>query len=79
MLAQHDSSQNVGQLNGRLSDSSIAASDSKSQKQHQCEDLQKRIVSLERRLRQTLSDEDMDNTVVYMAKYQLSFNQHCVQ
>lgn len=48
-------------------------------KQRQCQDLQKRVVSLERRLRSRLTPEDMDNTVVHMARYQRSFDQHCVQ
>lgn len=48
-------------------------------KQRQCEDLQKRVVSLERRLRSRLTPDDMDNTVVHMARYQRSYDQHCVQ
>ena len=48
-------------------------------KQRQCEDLQKRVVSLERRLRTRLTPEDMDNTVVHMARYQRSYDQHCAQ
>jgi len=46
-------------------------------KQKRCEDLQKRVISLERRLKIRLSPADMDNTVVHMARYQKSFNQHC--
>lgn len=52
----------------------IVASNSK---QRRCQELQKRVVSLERRMRSQLSAEDMDNTVVHMARYQASFNQHC--
>lgn len=48
-------------------------------KQSRCQDLQKRVVSLERRLRSRLTPEDMDNTVIHMARYQRSFDQHCVQ
>lgn len=48
-------------------------------KQRQCQDLRKRVVSLERRLKSRLTPEDMDNTVVHMARYQRSFDQHCVQ
>lgn len=48
-------------------------------KQRQCQDLQKRVISLERRLRSRLTPEDMDNTVVHMARYQRSYDQHCVQ
>jgi len=48
-------------------------------KQRQCEDLQKRVVSLERRLKTRLTPEDMDNTVVHMARYQRSYDQHCAQ
>lgn len=51
----------------------------RTRKQRQCEDLQKRVVSLERRLKTRLTPEDMDNTVVHMARYQRSYNQHCVQ
>jgi hypothetical protein len=48
-----------------------------SNKQRRCQELQKRVMSLERRMRSQLSAEDMDNTVVHMARYQTSFNQHC--
>lgn len=50
-----------------------------SRKQQQCQDLQKRVVSLERRLKSRLTPEDMDNTVIHMARYQRSYDQHCVQ
>lgn len=50
-----------------------------SRKQRQCEDLRKRVVSLERRLKTHLTPEDMDNTVVHMARYQRSHDQYCVQ
>lgn len=48
-------------------------------KRNRCDDLRKRVVSLERRLKSRLTPEDMDNTVIHMARYQRSFNQHCVQ
>ena len=48
-------------------------------KQSRCEDLQKRVVSLERRLKVKLSPADMDNTIVHMARYQKSYNQHCLR
>ncbi len=44
-----------------------------------CEDLRKRVVSLERRLKANLSPEDMDNTVVHMSRYQRSYDKFCVQ
>jgi len=47
------------------------------QKFEQCQELQKRVVSLERRLRSKLSSEDVDNTVVAMVRYQNSFDRHC--
>ncbi len=56
-----------------------AALQARNRKQRQCEDLQKRVVSLERRLRSRLTPDDMDNTVVHMARYQRSYDQHCVQ
>ena len=48
-------------------------------KQSRCEDLQKRVVSLERRLKVRLSPADMDNTVLHMARYQKSYNRHCLR
>ena len=56
-----------------------AALDAKTRKRQQCEDLQKRVISLERRLQTRLTPEDMDNTVIHMARYQRSFDQHCSQ
>lgn len=50
-----------------------------SNKRKQCLDLSKRVMSLERRLRTPLPAEDMDNTVMAMARYQRSYNQHCVE
>ncbi len=47
-------------------------------KPSRCTDLSKRVISLERRMRAGLSAEDMDNTVVAMAHYQRSYNQHCL-
>ena len=56
-----------------------AALDAKTRKRQQCDDLQKRVISLERRLQTRLTPEDMDNTVIHMARYQRSFDQHCSQ
>lgn len=50
-----------------------------SNKRRQCLDLSKRVMSLERRLRSPLAADDMDNTVIAMARYQRSFDQHCVE
>lgn len=50
-----------------------------SYKQSRCQDLRKRVTSLERRLKSRLTPEDMDNTVIHMARYQRSFDQYCVQ
>jgi len=47
-------------------------------KRQQCQDLSKRVISLERRLRSKLTADDMDNTVIAMARYQRSYDQHCV-
>ncbi|MFK7993607.1 MAG: DUF4124 domain-containing protein [Granulosicoccus sp.] len=62
----------------RLNDGSVTGM-ARSRKQRQCEDLKKRVVSLERRLKTRLTPEDMDNTVIHMARYQRSYDQHCVQ
>ncbi|MFT5893275.1 MAG: hypothetical protein ACI8VW_000140 [bacterium] len=56
-----------------------AAATAAAQKQNRCEDLRKRVVSLERRLKSTLTAADMDNTVVHMSQYQRSYDQYCVQ
>lgn len=48
-------------------------------KRSRCQDLRKRVTSLEQRLRQHLTPEDMDNTIVHMARYQRSHDQYCVQ
>lgn len=56
-----------------------AAANAANTKQNRCQDLRKRVLSLERRLKSRLTPDDMDNTVVHMARYQRSFNQHCVQ
>jgi len=50
-----------------------------SSKRRQCQDLSKRVMSLERRLRTRLQPDDMDNTVMAMARYQRSYDQHCVE
>jgi len=47
-------------------------------KRRQCQDLSKRVMSLEQRLRSKLLPEDMDNTVIAMARYQRSYDQHCI-
>jgi hypothetical protein len=56
-----------------------AAATAAVQKQNRCEDLRKRVVSLERRLKSNLTAADMDNTVVHMSQYQRSYDQYCVQ
>lgn len=61
------------------SDERLATVSAKIRKQQQCEDLKKRVVSLERRLKTRLTPDDMDNTVVHMARYQRSYDHHCVQ
>lgn len=48
-----------------------------SSKRGHCQDLKKRVVSLERRLRTSLTPEAMDATVIHMARYQQSFDQFC--
>ena len=48
-----------------------------SSKRGHCQNLKKRVVSLERRLRTGLTPEEMDNTVIHMARYQQSFDQFC--
>lgn len=48
-----------------------------SKKFEQCQELQKRVVSLERRLRSKLTPDDVDNTVVAIVRYQNSFDNHC--
>lgn len=65
----------VNQHSGQTIHSSSAAS----QKQNECENLRKRVVSLERRLQSELTPADMDNTIVNMSRYQRSYDQYCVQ
>jgi len=48
-----------------------------SKKTSQCLDLEKRVMSLERRLRSKLSPDEVDNTVVAIVRYQDSFDQYC--
>jgi len=48
-----------------------------SRKYAQCQDLKKRVTSLEQRLRAELTPDQVDNTVVAIVRYQSSFNQHC--
>lgn len=50
-----------------------------SKKRQQCQDLNKRVLSLERRLRTPLKAVDMDNTVIAMARYQRSYDLHCIE
>ena len=61
------------------SDERLATVSAKTRKQQQCEDLKKRVVSLERRLKTRLTPDDMDNTVIHMARYQRSYDHHCIQ
>ena len=65
--------------NSQEIDNRNAALSAKSRKQGQCEDLKKRVISLERRLKTRLTPDDMDNTVIHMARYQRSYDHHCVQ
>jgi len=61
-------------------DEGLAASISAASfKRSRCQDLKKRVTSLERRLKSRLTPEDMDNTVIHMARYQRSFDQYCTQ
>ncbi len=64
---------------GQALNSNRVASIAASNKQSRCQDLRKRVVSLERRLKSRLTPEDMDNTVIHMARYQRSFDQYCEQ
>jgi len=48
-----------------------------SQKFNQCQELSKRVVSLERRLRSKLTPVEVDDTVVAIARYQSNFDRHC--
>lgn len=65
---------------GRQADERLAASMSAANfKRSRCQDLKKRVTSLEHRLKSRLTPEDMDNTVVHMARYQRSFDQYCAQ
>jgi len=48
-----------------------------SQREERCRELAKRVVSLERRLTTRLSAQDMDDTVLYMARYQQNVERHC--
>lgn len=60
-------------------DQSAAINSAASYKQSRCQDLKKRVTSLERRLKSRLTPEDMDNTVLHMARYQRSYDQYCAQ
>ena len=73
--------ESVGSVSGNSQDNRdrSAALNAKSRKHRQCEDLKKRVISLERRLKTRLTPDDMDNTVVHMARYQRSYDHHCVQ
>lgn len=53
------------------------APDPKSNKSAQCQELLKRVVSLERLVSTGVSAETMDNAYVQMARYQASYDQHC--
>ena len=65
---------------GPQADERLAASMSAANfKRSRCQDLKKRVTSLEHRLKSRLTPEDMDNTVVHMARYQRSFDQYCAQ
>ncbi len=60
-------------------DDQSASNSAASYKQSRCQDLKKRVTSLERRLKSHLTPEDMDNTVLHMARYQRSYDQYCAQ
>lgn len=62
-----------------LPSQNVSATKASNARLGRCEDLRKRVVSLERRLKANLSPEDMDNTVVYMSRYQRSYDKFCVQ
>jgi len=64
---------------GSQSAQRLAAAAHTANRQHRCDDLKKRVVSLERRMRAKLTAEDMDNTVIHMTKYQRAFDQDCVK
>jgi len=51
--------------------------DTANRRDEQCRELEKRVISLERRLATPLSADDMDNTVLYMARYQQNVDRHC--
>jgi len=55
------------------------ANNARSQKLRKCQDLKKRVFTLEQRLRTRLTPEDMDNTVVHIASYQNSYDRICAQ
>lgn len=70
--------QNAAQAS-RSSVSPQANNVASTQKRGRCVELGKRVVSLERRLRSPLEAQDMDNTVIAMARYQRSYDQFCVE
>lgn len=78
---QNNATQNInaGTESAETDNRSSTAFAASARKQRQCEDLKKRVISLEGRLRTRLTPADMDNTVVHMARYQRSYDQHCVQ
>jgi len=47
------------------------------EKERRCGELEKRIISLERRLSSPLTSDAMDDTVVQMARYQQNVDRHC--
>lgn len=53
------------------------AANSGNRKSEHCNQLRKRVISLERLLRTELTAETMDNAVIQMAKYQNGINQAC--
>jgi len=75
---QFNGSQSIPWNFGSQAVQRTAASAASIEKQHQCENLRKRVVSLERRLKSHLSAEDMDNTIIHMSRYQRSFDQNCL-
>jgi len=61
--------------NGRVG--SLGTGGGSQQRDERCRELEKRVISLERRLSTRLSADDMDNTVLYMARYQQNVERHC--
>ncbi len=77
-IAQITRSAEIRELASQQQNNSTATLAAQTKRQH-CVDLGKRVVSLERRLSAGLSADDMDNTVIAMARYQRSYDQYCIE